>query len=72
MIFLEAKGINWSALKQLGRTGHKVEDIVKQVWGHAEGQNVFSKVVIESRGSMPEWVATLLEQEGILVEVFTP
>ena len=40
------------------------------MFGQAEGQDVFSKVVIEATGRIPDWFVHLLEQEGIIVEVF--
>jgi hypothetical protein len=70
--FLEAKQINWYALEQIQRTGQRAQSIVEQVLGHAEGQNVFSKVVIEATGQVPDWFIHLIEEEGIVVEVFTP
>jgi hypothetical protein len=68
--FLEAKQINWYALEQKGITGEKAESIVRQMLKHAEGQDVFSKVVIEATGILPDWFVNVLEQEGITVEVF--
>ena len=43
----------------------------KSVFGHAEGQNVFSKVVVESTGTTPKWSIRLLEHEGFILEVFS-
>ena len=68
--FLEAKQINWYALEQKGITGEKAESIVRQMLKHAEGQDVFSKVVIEATGILPDWFVNVLEQEVITVEVF--
>ncbi len=68
--FLEAKNINWYAISE-DTQGMKAAEIIQQVLGQARGQNVFSKVVIESVGNTPEWFIRLLEAEGIAVEVFS-
>lgn len=69
MTFLETKSVNWYSISQETQ-GMKAAEIIQQVMGHAQGQNVFSKVVIESVGAAPAWFVQLLEAEGIIVEVF--
>jgi len=72
IVFVEAKQVNWYALEQLGRSSVRTANIVEQVVGHSLDRNAFSKVVFEVTGGyIPDWVISVLEQEGILVEVFT-
>lgn len=71
IVFLDTKQINWYALEKLNVEGRKAEAIVTQLLEHAEGQNVFSKVVIEATDTIPAWFIEVIQEAGITVDVFT-
>lgn len=56
-------------LGKLNVEGRKAKAIVTQLLEHPEGQNVFSKVVIEAASAIPAWFIDVIQEADIAVEV---